>query len=142
MCVQSEQNEPILGFELFTVPRYTCTKDRLFSQILQDQRHVFLFIDTFNDVNYDYTVVQDFFCCQNLEPKFPKWAMLYLFLVFTWLSAISSVYGVFVCVTLFVAIMLGLHIVAHDMTQKVSIICTMNNQATLHRRKAKLQGQA
>jgi hypothetical protein len=53
--------------------------------------------------------------------------MLYIFLVFTWLSAISSVYEVFVCATLFVAIMLGLDIVAHDMTQKVSIICTMNN---------------
>jgi hypothetical protein len=53
--------------------------------------------------------------------------MLYLFLVFTGLFAISSVYEVFVCVTLFIAMMLGLDIVAHDMTQKVSIVCTMNN---------------
>jgi hypothetical protein len=53
MCVWSEQNEPILGFELFSVPRYTWTKDRLFSQILQYQRLVFFFLNTFNDVNYN-----------------------------------------------------------------------------------------
>jgi hypothetical protein len=75
----------------------------------------------------------------ELGTKISKMGNVVPYFGFTWLSAIS-VYELFVCVTLLVAIMLGLDMVAHDMTQKVSVICMMNNEATLHRQKAKLQG--